>query len=367
MRTVNAFAFRSVLITSTALLSLSAIAFAQAPKAAPKPAEQKQPAKSGPPKPMPEAKPENRGTPTDKPGDQATADATLQYVRVDGVAKDQLAIDVTAGPPEAANQLHLVTKDTVVKDRLSQLHVGDRITIVYSVSANQNVLKVFRVDTATGGPESRTRAWVLLASAGICLLFYGSFSRLDPRKLIIGEDNRYSNSKFQIAVWFFVLITTYIATLWLRVWYAGWDFIGGVNIPQNLLLISGMSVLTFGGAKAITTSKVEAEKAKGNPDPKDPANAAPNFLLDLTHNDGKPAAGAVAATPSQLDFGDFQMFVITLIAVATYLVLVFNFLGTIEISKVISLPDVDTTILATFGLGHGAYLTKKAVGTVGQS
>jgi len=29
------------------------------------------------------------------------------------------------------------------------------------------------------------------------------------------------------------------------------------------------------------------------------------------------------------------------------------------------LPDVDTTILATFGLGQGAYLTKKAVGEVG--
>ena len=31
------------------------------------------------------------------------------------------------------------------------------------------------------------------------------------------------------------------------------------------------------------------------------------------------------------------------------------------------MPDVDTTILATFGLGQGAYLTKKAVGAVGTS
>src|SRR5712692_1806712 len=89
---------------------------------------------------------------TDKPGDQATAEASLQYVRVDGVAKDQFAIDVTAGPPETPKQLHLVIKDTVVKDRLGQLHKGDRITIVYSMSANQNVLRVFKVDTASGGP-----------------------------------------------------------------------------------------------------------------------------------------------------------------------------------------------------------------------
>jgi len=295
------------------------------------------------------------------------AESRLNYVRVEGIASDQLSLDVQFGLPADLKHLHLVVKDTVVKDRLMQLHEGDRITIVYSAEENQNLLKVFRVDTASGGPEPRTRAWVLAASAIICLLFYGAFSRLDPRKLIIGEDNRYSNSKFQIALWFFVLITTYIATLCLRVWYAGWEFIGGVNIPQNLLLLSGLSVLTFGGAKAITTSKVEAEKAAGNADPKNSANAQPNFFIDLTQNDGKPAVGAVPAVPSQLDFGDFQMFVITLIAVATYLVLVFNFLGTIETAKVISLPDVDTTILAAFGLGHGAYLTKKAVGTVGQS
>jgi hypothetical protein len=53
--------------------------------------------------------------------------------------------------------------------------------------------------------------------------------------------------------------------------------------------------------------------------------------------------------------------------VATYIVLIFNFFGHVEYSKLITLPDVDTTILATFGLGQGAYLTKKAVGNVGTS
>ncbi len=336
MSSVNRIVFRAVFLVSAALSTFAAVAHGRAS--------------------------------ADSPADQAAADTTLQYARVDGVAKDQLSIDVTTGPPEPSKQFHLVTKDTVVKDRLGQLHKGDRITVVYSVSANQNVLKVFRQDTVTPGPELGTRAWVLLGSAAFCLLIGFLFSGFDPRRLIIGEDNRYSNSKVQIAVWFFVLMTTYLATLCLRVWFAGWDFLGGVNIPQNLLLISGMSVLTFGGAKAITTSKVEAEKAKGNPDPKDPTKATPNILLDLTNNDGKPAVGAAGvAQPSQLDFGDFQMLIITLVAVVTYLALVFNFLGTIETAKVINLPDVDTTILATFGLGHGAYLTKKAVGTVGQS
>lgn len=92
MGTVNAFAFRSVLITSEALLSLCAIAFAQAPKAAPKPtpkpAEQKQPPKGGPPKPTPETKPEDRGTPTEPPEAQlvkVTIATSRPEVTTDGV------------------------------------------------------------------------------------------------------------------------------------------------------------------------------------------------------------------------------------------------------------------------------------------
>ncbi|PYV71082.1 MAG: hypothetical protein DMG97_17370 [Acidobacteria bacterium] len=59
-------------------------------------------------------------------------------------------------------------------------------------------------------------------------------------------------------MWFFVLIASYIAAVWLRLRVAGWDFVGGVDIPKNLLLLSGLSALTFGGAKAITASKAAA-------------------------------------------------------------------------------------------------------------
>jgi hypothetical protein len=61
------------------------------------------------------------------------------------------------------------------------------------------------------------------------------------------------------------------------------------------------------------------------------------------------------------------MVVITLLAIGTYLALIFNFLGSTELLKTVDLPNVDTTILAAFGLGQGAYLTKKAAGTVGSA
>lgn len=53
------------------------------------------------------------------------------------------------------------------------------------------------------------------------------------------------------------------------------------------------------------------------------------------------------------------MLVVTLLAVFVYLFQVYCFLGAMECIKVVQIPDVDTTILAFFGLGQGAYLTKK--------
>jgi len=313
---------------------------------------------------------------------QAASETPDYNVRVEAVATDQSSVDVL----DSKGALdHLVVKDTSLRDRVKQLQKGDLITLMFAPDADgHKELKLFSVDATPATP--RARVGVLISSVAICFLLYFLLSGLHPLRVIIGEDGRYSNSKFQIALWFAVLITTYIATIWLRAWYAGTEFFAGVNIPQNLLLISGMSVLTFGAAKGITTSKVEDAKANGIADPKNSANATANFFLDLTHSDGSKsaAAPAAAATPPQgaappapggsnvatqrqLDLGDLQMVVVTLLAVAVYFVLVFNFLGIINKTVTVSLPDVDTTILAAFGLGHGAYLTKKAVGTVGQS
>jgi hypothetical protein len=157
-----------------------------------------------------------------------------------------------------------------------------------------------------------------------------------------------------MALWFSVVIVAYAATVYLRFTEAGSDFFGGVNIPQNLLLLSGLSALTFGGAKGITTSKVDSALQAGLQNPKT-FTTTPSFW-NLVQNDF-----------GMFDIGDFQMFFITLFAIGMFLLLIFNFLGAIEMRKIVNLPDVDTTILAAFGLGQGAYLAKKAAGNPGQS
>ncbi len=236
-------------------------------------------------------------------------------------------------------------KDTVQAE-LKNLHKGDHVSVGFET---QNLVKTIVIRSLP--VDWGTISLALAVAFAICFALTALLTGGHPLQLIIGEDGRYSNSKFQMAIWFVVVIATYLATVYLRVAQAGWEFFGGVNIPTNLLLLSGMSALTFGGAKGITTLKVQTATEAGIPNPKPPGQA--NLFKDFVQNDA-----------GKFDIGDFQMLVVTFVAVGMYLTAVFHSLGLIESWKMFGLPNVDTTILATFGLGQGAYLTKKAVGEV---
>ncbi len=219
--------------------------------------------------------------------------------------------------------------------------------------------------TSTGagiGIESAdrpTRLMVLGICAAALVVIAAVLLSGQLKLLIVGEDNRYSNSKFQMALWFAVLIVSYTATVWLR-WWKGDHEIGGVGIQPYLLAISGASAFTLGAAKGITTNQQNSAVQNGTvAKVKAPA---PRFPYDLLHNDN-----------GQPDFGDFQMLLIALIASAVYMAQVFHFLGTPligdvhDVHHILSLPEVDSTLLAAFGLGQGAYLVKKYAGNPGEA
>jgi hypothetical protein len=151
-----------------------------------------------------------------------------------------------------------------------------------------------------------------------------------------------------------------------------------------LLGISGLSAFTFGTAKAITQSKVDNAKQQAAQAGAQAAGAVARAVGNAP--DGQPAeivaAVAVSVKPNadtpqfprdllmddhgNFDFGDFQMIVITCISLAVFLWQVFDLLGALPLKSQAMLPDVDTTILAAFGLGTGAYLGKKAASSLGQ-
>jgi len=248
-----------------------------------------------------------------------------------------------------------VTYDVTNPDlvaRLPHLQAGDRLSIIVEPKDAGGTLEALVLNEAHVAVNERAETLILVIIGWLVLGFVMSKGRFVS--LIRGEDGRYSNSKFQAVIWFSVVIVVYGSNLVLRGLRLGVGLMS-VNIPEHLLLLSGLSAFSFAAAKGITVTKIQNAVAQGAPPPKQgvPSNG---LIEDLTTNDS-----------NQLDLGDFQMLVITLIAVVTYAFVAFDALGTLNAVAGAMMPDVDSTILAAFGLGQGAYLTKKAVGNVGDS
>lgn len=239
------------------------------------------------------------------------------------------------------------------QDLLRKALPGDRATLQVDDKAAPKTIQ---------GVVSITRhfpGWTVLAALAcgmaLALAFACVATSVHPSRLFTGDDNRYSKSKFQMTAWFGTVVIVYIATLVMRVLAGGLDFLGGVEIPENMLMLSGLSGLTYGAAKAITVKKVNNALQSGNAAAglKGPGNTPQlsDFFQDDTGN---------------VDLGDSQAMFITLLAIGLYLLGAYHFLGSVTLVSPIQLPDVDQALLVGFGLGQGAYLIKKGVSATGQ-
>ncbi|MGA3042880.1 MAG: hypothetical protein ABSF54_19045 [Bryobacteraceae bacterium] len=199
---------------------------------------------------------------------------------------------------------------------------------------------------------------VMIATAIVFLAITFILSRNIRGLLFIGEDGRYSNSKTQISLWFGLVVVTYVAAFLMRWVHAG--LIGHISIPTNLLMLSGLSALTFAGAKGITTAKNAAATAKGGGERTKRKSESTEAALNTASFPGD----LLKSDDGQFDLGDYQMMVIVLITVVSYIWIAANFLSNMPQCLSVTLPDVDGTMLAMFGVGQGAYLTKKAVADI---
>jgi len=227
---------------------------------------------------------------------------------------------------------------------------GDKVTadVVIAGTDNSGEMTLQDISPLPISVEPWEPWVVMIATAVGFLAITFLLSRNIRGLLFIGEDGRYSNSKTQISLWFGLVIVTYVSAFLMRAVHAG--LMGHISIPTNLLMLSGLSALTFAGAKGITTAKHAAEVAQGNPG-KQTGDAS--FPGDLIKSDD-----------GYFDLGDYQMMVITLIAVVSYIWIAVRFLSNMPQCLSVTLPDVDGTMLAMFGVGQGAYLTKKAVSDI---
>ncbi len=173
---------------------------------------------------------------------------------------------------ESAKAVKVATQ--VWKDELKNWRKGDRARITCKQEQDGSLsltdLSAVRVDPEEKNP--RFALFVGLVAAGVMWIFL--------KRFLVGEDGFYSNSKVQMAVWFSVLVVGYVALIYIR----GVEF-GSLGIPQNLLLLSGLSVISFGGAKMATSAKVDEAVRSGTLNPR---NAQPetdaNLVRDLVRD-----------------------------------------------------------------------------------
>ena len=279
--------------------------------------------------------------------------AAIGTYRIAHVSTDQTYLDLENSQGEVRR---FAIQDEAVRETAKGFGKGDLVRVASRQSADNNSPVVTLLTAARVTVSVRRRITVLFSALLGLIVLTVAITRASPAKLCIGQDGLYSNSQFQLVAWFTALIVSYIAAVWFRSWDIHDGFLAGINIPINILLLSGASALTFGSAKGITANKVEEAVRTTGVNPKLPKDQIARLFYDLTHND-----------LGEFDLGDFQMVVITLLSVTMYMLLVFTFLGSLETRRIVSLPDIDTTVLAAFGLGQGAYLTKKAFGTVAGS
>lgn len=162
----------------------------------------------------------------------------------------------------------------------------------------------------------------------------------NPVVLARGEDGKTSTSKLQFVLWTAVIAFSYVVLLTERIRTN--DLTPLEQMPQNVLIAMGLSVVTLAGAKGITVSYLNSGRLVNKP------------------RSEESAPGAVVNDSGQVDLAKIQMLLWTVIAIVAYL---FDLVDQVQAEEFDALPDIDAALMVLMGLGQGAYLGNKLVTT----
>jgi hypothetical protein len=171
-----------------------------------------------------------------------------------------------------------------------------------------------------------------------------------------GEDGRLSSSKFQFFLWTGVVIFVWVALFVASAIHPGVKCAQSSpprpDMPTNVLLAMGFSVITLATAKGVTTAYVYAGRvAKGS-------NNAWKWSDLVCTDDG--------VSP---DLTKIQMLTWTFIAAGSYLYTAIAQVASYDAAlnggaaPPCGLPDINAALMALMGIGQGAYLGTKIVGS----
>ncbi len=118
---------------------------------------------------------------------------------------------------------------------VKDLQKGDKVTVQYLEEREKNTLTNVLPKTAEIGWIARAVA--LFVALCVYVIVLALFTSGDLLNTIIGYDNRYSNSQFQLAIWFGVLVAAYVSTIALRGWYS-WTSGFGLEFLEKVTFLN---------------------------------------------------------------------------------------------------------------------------------
>jgi hypothetical protein len=225
--------------------------------------------------------------------------------------------------------------------------------------------------------------WIAAATLfGVFLLLLGKTMTTRALGILINERKIMSLSRFQMVVWTALIVSAYLAIVFVRVQSEG---VKGepldVAIDWQLWALLGISTTSLIGSPLLNTSKQKKEPGKDKTEAdKIAAKAAAAFGEgSATVNDNREGLlygnssiedarftdlfqGDELANAHLIDLGQVQMFFFTIIIAAAYAVQLFDFIAHEDLlAKDVSLPILPEGLLALMGISHAGYLGNKAI------
>jgi hypothetical protein len=181
----------------------------------------------------------------------------------------------------------------------------------------------------------------LFGSTGLIVLYFLSsvFTRsLKPLALACGKNKEISPSQMQFLIFTAITIFCYSTTFSAWIIYHPTEALDFPKIPVNLLILMGLSVVTTSSSKGITMSYLRQGQLSGN----DKSNLFSN-------------------REGTTDLNKVQMFAWTIISSGIYIVQFITIVNNYVNTRIIYLPDIDSTLLILMGISQGGYVGGKLV------
>jgi hypothetical protein len=214
-------------------------------------------------------------------------------------------------------------------------------------------------DTGTFLNWSVWKIWLLCLA--LVLLLTGSVGKTitgHMRGFLLDKRNKYSLSQLQAVVWTMVILSS-LATIVLA--YGSLK----IALSGDLLALMGISFASLGGSLVIKDQQAKPDQ--------ETVDAAPAALPDGVERQGRLARNhedtrarwsdifraeiLEESIENKLDFGKFQLFLVSLIVVVGYVLVIFKEgFGT---EDALALPALSQEVITMIAISHAGYLGLK--------